>query len=255
MGPLPSGGWFAVDRDGHVAFFDPRTTGAVPRDAPNGLETHLARAATPTEAVLELEGRLLPGLEAAADELHAPVSRRLPRPVVLFLGSTAPVRDDLDRGRALLARCAFGTAVVYERLPAETSRRIHAERACLGCFHEPAEDRTDPAQLGIFSYVHLCDGWIAGPYGRRAATTVALTIEKLGADAVRLARGRRFDAFCFADVPHLQPLDWARCTATVPARLEVDGKTVRPVPGREAEYRQFFLPRHRRDPRFVIERV
>ena len=255
MGLFPSEGWLAVDRDGHLAFFDPRTTGAVPREAPNGLDAFIAKKAAPTEAVLELEGRLLPGLEAAADELHAPWSRPLARPAVLFLGSTAAVRADLDAKRALLARGGFGAAVLYERLPAATAARIHEDRACRGCFHEPGDERVDPAQLGVFSYVHLCDGWVAGPYGRRASPTIPLSIDKLGAEAVKIARGRRFDAFCFADVPHLQPLDWARCHATVPARLEIDGFTVRPIPGRENEYRQFFLPRHRRDPRFLIERV
>lgn len=254
MGPFPAGAWFAVDRDGHIALFDPRNTGAVPREAPNGLAAAIARAGAPTEAVLELEGRLLPGLDAAADELHAPWSRPLARPVVMFLGSTSAVRADLDAKRALLARGAFGAAVLYERLPPLVARRVHEERACLGCFHEPEDERTDPAQLGLFSYVHLCDGWVAGPYGRRASPTIPLTVEKLGSEAVKLARGRRFDAFCFADTPHLQPLDWARCTASVPARLEIDGRTVRPIPGRESEYRQFFLPRHRRDPRFFIER-
>lgn len=255
MGLFPVEGWLAVDRDGHLAFFDPRNTGAVPREAPNGLEPSIARAARPTEAVLEIEGRLLPGLEAAADELHTPWSRPLARPVVLFLGSTSAVRADLHSKRAHVARGPFGTTVVYERLPRDIAARVHEEKACLGCFHEPEDERTDPATLGLFSYLHLCDGWVAGPYGRRASPTVPLTIERLGPAAVQLARGRRFDAFCFADVPHLQPLDWARCVATVPAFLAIDGKTVRPIPGRESEYRQFFLPRHRRDPRFLVERV
>lgn len=253
------GDWFAVDRDGHVALFEGGRSGAIPRWAAQGRERFgallpsLARAAVVTDPLFELEGRLLPGLEASADDLHAPLESPAERPVVLFLTSVDPIAADIAAGRATPVRGTLGSAAAFERLPPETAQRVHAAGACLGCFFEREEDQIEPAQLGLFSYRHLTDGWVAGPYGRRAIPATAMRVHQLPAGIREELIAQRFET-CFQDEVHLQPVDHARCNSAVSAYLCLDGRTVRPIPGRESEYRQFFLPRHRRDPRFLIER-
>jgi hypothetical protein len=252
-----SSGWLAVDRCGHVAHFDAGVSGAIPREAPKSRpkilveETPPDRALFVSEVVYELEGRLLPGLEAGADELHgARDSNGVPG--VVFVTSASLLAGEIARHEAIKVRSTLGTAVVFERLPVKTLRRLHEIGACVACFLEPPEAFVEPAQYGIFSYVHLCDSWVAGPYGMRARPAIPVRVQDLPSMR-ELQRARRIESLCFGQTRHLQPLDHARCHSSAPAYLEVDGKTVRPIPGRENEYRQFFLPRHRRDPRFLIE--
>lgn len=250
--------WFAVDRCGHVAHLDSGVSGAVPggggRDGASyaDLLAALARSAPVTEPVFEVEGRLLPGLEAAADDLHVLESGS---PVLAFVPSLASVSAEVALGEAVPVRAALGAAAIFERLPAVLSARLHGPGgACLGCFSEPDADRVDPSQFGLFSYRHLCDSWLAGPYGRRTRPSASLLIHQLPVELRGRLTALRFERVCFAEEPHLQPLDHFRCHATPPAWLDVGGRTVRPIRGRELEYRQFFFPRHRRDPRFLIER-
>src|SRR4051794_40197499 len=54
-------GWFAVDRDGHVAYFYSREAGAVPaearREEPTATLHELEALVSPTEPIYELRGR------------------------------------------------------------------------------------------------------------------------------------------------------------------------------------------------------
>ena len=248
--------WFAVDRDGHLAHLSSGICGAVPGGAGRGgasLETllaPLARAANVTATVHDLEGRLLPGFETGGEDLHAPAGAG---PVLVFMPGLDVIAAEIAAGLAEPLRASFGAAAIFDRLPRATSQRLHAGRGCLACFTEPDDERVDPARFGLFSYGHLCDSWIAGPYGRRSRPAVALMVHQLPAVLKPAFTAFRFDGLCFAETPHLQPLDHFRCHATPPAYLAVDGKTVRPIRGREPEYRQFFFPRHRRDPRYLVE--
>ena len=250
--------WFAVDRDGHLAHLASGVSGAIPGGAGQGAGSFdailapLARAAPVTESVYELEGRLLPGLEAAGDDLHA--AGTASGPVTVFLPDVELVETEIASGLAVPVRASFGAAAHFDRLPRATAQRLHGEGGCLGCFAEPEDDRVDPSRFGLFSYRHLCDSWIAGPYGRRTRPAASLLVHQLPSDLRALVTAYRFERVCFAEEAHLQPLDHFRCHATPPAYLDVDGKSVRPIRGREMEYRQFFFPRHRRDPRFLVER-
>ena len=257
---MPTNGtdWFAVDRDGHLAHLSSGVSGAVPGGAGQGLGSFdavlgaLARVASVTESVFELEGRLLPGLDAVGDALHAPASASQ---VLAFLPSLETVSSEVASGNAAPVRASFGAAALFDRMPRATAARLHAPGGgCLGCFAERDDDRVDPSRFGLFSYRHLCDSWIAGPYGRRTRPAASLLVHQLPAELRPRFTALRFERVCFADAPHLQPLDHFRCHATPPAFLAVDGKTVRPIRGREMEYLQFFFPRHRRDPRFLVER-
>lgn len=256
---LPIGtDWFAVDRDGHLAHLSSGLSGAVPGGAGLGLGSFdailgaLARVASVTESVFELEGRLLPGLDAVGDDLHALAS---PGPVLAFLSSLEAISTEVALGLAAPVRASFGAAALFDRMPRATAARLHGGGGgCLGCFSESDDDRVDPSRFGLFSYRHLCDSWIAGPYGRRTRPAASLLVHQLPAELRPRLTALRFERMCFAESPHLQPLDHFRCHATPPAYLAVDGKSVRPIRGRELEYRQFFFPRHRRDPRFLVER-
>lgn len=254
----PGTDWFAVDGDGHLAHLSAGISGAVPGGAGRGAGSFptvmaaVSRVASITQPVHELEGRLLPGLEAAGDDLHAATGAG---PALVFLPGIDLISRELAEGLAEPVRASFGAAAIFDRLPRATSQRLHAPGGCLACFSEPADEtRVDPSRFGLFSYGHLCDSWIAGPYGRRTRPSAALLVHQLPPALKPAFTAFRFDHLCFADEPYLQPLDHFRCHATPPAYLAADGKTVRPIRGRELEYRQFFFPRHKRDPRFLVER-
>lgn len=259
---MPQNGtdWFAVDRDGHLAHLSSGICGAFPGGAGRGagsfesLLAPLARAANVTPTVYELEGRLLPGLGAAGDDLHATASATTSGPVIVFVPGLDVVAAEIAAGYAEPVRASFGAAALFDPLPRGTYQRLHARGGCLGCFAERNDERVDPSRFGLFSYRHLCDSWVAGPYGRRTRPSAALLVHQLPSALREVFTPFRFGDVCFAEQMHVQPLDHFRCHATPPAYLAVDGKTVRPIRGRELEYRQFFFPRHRRDPRFDVER-
>jgi hypothetical protein len=46
----------------------------------------------------------------------------------------------------------------------------------------------------------------------------------------------RFDGLSFTETAHLQPLEHTDCVSWEAAYLDVTGKKVRPVPGREDDY-------------------
>jgi hypothetical protein len=46
----------------------------------------------------------------------------------------------------------------------------------------------------------------------------------------------RFDALCFADTVHIQPIEHMKCDSWEVAYLDSTGTKIRPIPGKEQEY-------------------
>src|SRR4051794_26355762 len=104
-------GWFAVDRDGHVAYFYSREAGAVPaearREEPTATLHELEALVSPTEPIYELQGRS----GVREDKAHhislfpdgrPPVLGDDPWSVLLFVTSLDAVREEIARGMAVL---------------------------------------------------------------------------------------------------------------------------------------------------------
>jgi hypothetical protein len=228
--------WFAVDRDGHVACFETGEAGAVPAGAFGGDEAaeliqRLEQLLPRGPAAYDLAGRRVPGREREGAE-HAHGSG-LNYPVLLFLKSLDPVQEALASGQAAQVPSAEGVAVTFQHLPPELGRRIHRAGDCLGCFFLFGHG---PAGQGLFEYSHLTENWISGPYGRVARPLQPLHVDQLPPDVREPVKQMRFDKLSFAEATHLQPVEHTECVSWEAAWLDVTGKKVRPMPGREGDY-------------------
>jgi hypothetical protein len=116
-------------------------------------------------------------------------------------------------------------------------RGIHDAGICRGCFEMGWEDsEVWTSRLGVFQYGHDEYG-ISHPYRRVHRPTRPLRVDQLPADLRATIERVRFDSICFAEAPQVQPIAQVPCEVYNNAYLDLDGKTVRPIPGREVDYR------------------
>ncbi len=108
--------------------------------------------------------------------------------------------------------------------------------------HRPARDvppdDTGLACHGCFEYSHVPHG-IAGPYALDSSPEQPLHIDELPPHLRKLVAGVRFD-LRFVETPDLQPAEHAECQAWGAAYLDVTGKHIRPIRGKEQEYGQIY---------------
>jgi hypothetical protein len=245
--------WFAVDRDGYIAVFDTGESGAMPEVGVNGDDAY------------ELRDRLT-GLAPAGDVLYDPRGQNLADtptgplpehefPALVFLSSLAPAQMDIEAGRATVVRATDGYAVVYARLAADQARRLNESGAVTAwAYHYAAEQGEGGlARHGIYEYTHLCENWIAGPYGRDRVPARRLHIDQLPPDLRRALKGAQLRDVSFSVTPQIQPMEHWPCASWEPGWLGTDG-VVRPVAGREDEYSdmvgemQAEMPQYRFEP-------
>jgi hypothetical protein len=244
--------WFAVDRDGHVAWFYSGEDGAVPRAAASDAEGDALRT------LLEGLPANLPGLDLmtwlgegeGSEERHVDWATHRPKGWdwhLLFLESLDPIEGQLDEeeSQCLSVPAPVGFAVLIQGLPKALAKRLHKAGACLGCFG-PIDYDELPGHLGLFTYATEGGPWGASPYGRVRAPQTPLRVEDLDAELREALSGMRFDGLCFAETERLQPVDHASCEAWGDVYVDLDGKTLRPIPGREGRYRQFYEEMSRR---------
>src|SRR5262249_31913302 len=110
--------FFAIDRDGHVAIFDTGEAGAVPANALAGdedCEIRQQRAQLPRVGILyDPRGHLLPHRSPQGPG-HAGL-RGSEHPILMFLTSLDPVRDEIAAGRAAEVQATEGAAVLFPTL-------------------------------------------------------------------------------------------------------------------------------------------
>jgi hypothetical protein len=233
--------WFAVDRDGHVAMFDTGEAGAVPISAEfledcTALLEQITQAASPTDAVHDLRGRLQPGDREVP---HYSMQRGdQAGAAMFFLKSLDSVKAEIERKQGLVFPAVEGHAVALFQPSNQLVQKLHKDGQCLGCFwywhntDPDAEDvHRDVARLGIFSYSHLTENWISGPYGREKLPRKPLHVDQLPPAARKTVKQMKFGSLCFAETPHIQPAEFDDCASWEAAYLSSDGKTIRPVPG------------------------
>lgn len=238
--------WFAVDRDGHVGGLQSNGAGAAPAARPRlrGQDQERLcqglRAGLPECPVTyDLAGRIVPGpLHEGTD--HWGENLPTPQLLLMFLRSLDLVADEIARARAVAHPATEGWAVIFTSLSPELARKIHEAGDCLACFrHSDYSEYCDLADRGVFSYEQLLGDWLPGPYGRQRIPARPVHIDQLPPDVREVIARVRFEGFCFAETVYLQPAEHMPCDAMNAGYLSADGQTLRPMPGEEAEYRDF----------------
>jgi hypothetical protein len=243
--------WFAVDRDGRVAYFSTGEAGAMPEDAADNEELYEALNALPKRGEEIVEPyRHLPSddaPEAVPHEGPTYVSDDRSTSITTMLADVAPVRGEIEAGRARVLRAAVGWAVHFPEMTAAMVKHLHDEKLCRGCFldyrsyggdDEDGEGSRDSlATRGIFVYSHTCENWISEPYGREASPSMPISVDDLPAEVrgqlVRLP-------VSFADEPYIQPAEHVPCASWEAAWLETDGRHVHAFEGQEDEVEQMY---------------
>jgi hypothetical protein len=235
--------WFAVDSDGHVAMFSSREAGAVPLLAFSGDETYevrqrLYKLLPGGDMIHDLAGRVLPSLPTIPlTDVYG-----IGEVILMFLTSLDPVRPALQGGRAREVRATEGAAVIFRGITSEELDGYKAApefRGCVALFYDLVEEGEERerslAEHGVFEYEHLTENWISGPYGRESLPVRPIHVDQLPPD-LRDRVGRLRLKLRFADTTHIQPVELARCASWEQAYLDVTGKHIRPIPGKEDEY-------------------
>jgi hypothetical protein len=232
--------WFAVDRDGHVGYFSTGEAGAMPAsgvnsDSANELLDRLIETLPRGEAIHDPSGHAMPGQTAGFGDLPAGQNY----PVLVFLSSLAPIQTDIEAGRAVPVRATREYAVVLPTVPADLGRRLQEAGVVRGwTFYfprTPGGERTDPAQVGLYEYGHLCENWISGPYGRERIPARPLRVDQLPPAVRRQLKEATLTGLSFAEATYLQPAEHWECGSWEPGWLGLDG-VARPFAGRESEF-------------------
>lgn len=226
--------WFAIDRDGKVAVFSTGEAGAFPTSA------YSEDGFAGMEDLPALGGprRMPPTAVRAGESLHrVRPGSRVAFGGLFFLRSAEPLAAELASGRATLVPTEPGVVAARVKAPDEALlARLHGEGGpCLGCdmvYGELSEDATAAAR-GLYVFEHTCENWIAGPYVLTAKPTVPLDAAALPAEL--RDKAVTFDGR-FDEAPRIQPMNHWPSEAWGAAWLDQDGRTVRPVPGREDDY-------------------
>jgi hypothetical protein len=246
--------WFAVDKDGHVAYFSSGEAGAVPVDSltmePAEADPLGALSPRPgNDVIYDLESRRPPGATPEASHWRFTARRDDPElgPVLMFVPTADVARAELAQGLAVEAKASAGVALKFRSLPRLVSDRLHAAGQCLGCFIDfsllgdgEEDSAPSPGRLGIFVYDHLCENWIAGPYGRKERPSAPITVDELPASLRDQLSQVRLPLVSFAEAALIQPIEHVPCEAWGYAQLGSDLRTVRQVPGRGEEYGEHF---------------
>jgi hypothetical protein len=227
--------WFAVDRDGHIGYFETGESGAMPEvgicgDDAYEVRDRLARMLPAGDVLFDPGGRTLPGESVGPLPDHG-------FPALVFLSHLAPAQSDVEAGRATVVRATEGYAVAYRQLTAAQARRLRDSGAVTAwAYHY--DDPAGPGGLarhGIYEYTHLCENWIAGPYGREQIPARRVHVDQLPPDIRKPLKEARLLDRSFSVTPHIQPMEHWPCQSWEPGWLGTDG-VVRPVPGRGDEY-------------------
>lgn len=279
--------WFAVDKDGHVAAFDSAEGGAVPNEALNDQQgaidpfAEVSSHSQPCSLIYTLDDLRSP---LSAPQQHVqPYRRRRPipppswidrfkaalgggkpsapaapsdegeevlsGPVVLLPTDRSVVAAPLAERVAVEIKCSHGLAVLFENMPIELYRSIHAREQCLGCYFvyslEYGHEDFPPqhSERGIYLY-SCCESQMAAPYGRHTIPERPLTVDQLPADLRTKLAKVAFADLSFAETPYIQPVSHFPCFTWDGAYIDEDWQTFRANPGQEAEYGEMYRNFH-----------
>jgi len=220
--------WFAVDACGHVAAASTGEAGALPGPfRPQeidrlALQEAIARVAPPGDVVLDLAAQSL-GDVVGPHRLWGDQ----PRDALVFVDRLEDLSALLASHHGRVVPAVAGVAAVLPAVTPAVLSRLHADGRCRACsWVWTPFDRDRPAALGLFEYQHLCENWIAGPYGL-VRPRHPLKLGQLPPEVASVAEWVVFEGLCFADHPLLQPADHVPCATWGAPYLSADGRTVR----------------------------
>jgi hypothetical protein len=105
--------------------------------------------------------------------------------------------------------------------------------------HNLSEDQL-PDREKLFVYeTGMMDEGLADCYHRGQKPKQPLHVDQLPPDVRQAVKAATFETLDFNTAKVIQPVELTDCGTWDPAYLASDGRTVRPVPGREAEYAEF----------------
>lgn len=223
--------WFAVDKDGRVAAFQSGEAGAVPEEAYLGEDSPpLEELPVTGEAV-----RVAP-LPPWPHEVQHGVRADYAQAAVFHVRDEEAFTAEVAAGKAVRVPSAGTVAFRVEKPDAALVERLHAGGACLACAYTFEDaDETVAASRGLYAYEHVTENWVAGPYRLVAKPSKPARLEELPKEVREnaIAFDGRFDE---AGLVHPNTL-WP-CESWQAAWIDLDGKTVRPIPGREDDYEE-----------------
>lgn len=213
-------GWFAVDRDGHVAYFESGEAGAVPTDA--FLDDHV-------ETLEQLEN--VPLVEALAEVRPGTHVDYCLGTLVMLLADGAQPPDG-----AVAVTTSHGRGWRVD-MPDDRCKALHARGGCAGCANASLVDDefVDAGRRGLYVYDHDASNGngIAGAYSRTSSPAQPATAAALPAEVTE--RAVRFDGR-FAETIAIQPVEHWPSEAWGASYLASDNRTVAAIPGKEEEY-------------------
>lgn len=221
--------WFAVDRDGRVAAFESGEAGAVPSVA------YLGEDYPPVEE-LPVTGEAIRVAPVPPWKFETPhlVTGAARHPAIFHVRDERAMADEVAAGRAARVPSQGSVAYRVEEPSAALVARLHASGDCLGCgqvYEEALESLA--AERGLYVYEHTTENWAAGPYRLVAKPSHPATVDALPEEArVKVAR---FDGR-FDDTGLLHPMHLGPCESWGAAWIDLDAKTVRPIPGAAGDY-------------------
>jgi hypothetical protein len=137
-----------------------------------------------------------------------------------------------EAGSMPLAAGAGGEGAVDDMLRALGSKQTQE-----GLDYDEAAVGRELARLGLHVYQDASD-FFSGPYRRAHKPKKPLHVDQLPPELRDDVKAMRFDGLSFAEKKVLQPCQYTDGVAWSSAYVAEDGKTVRPIPGHEKEYRK-----------------
>jgi len=144
--------------------------------------------------------------------------------VLAFLGAGAHVDDLAARPQVRRMPSTTGEALVFWRADRALFDELHARGACRWCRHAWRVELERGSARGLYTYQHVTENWIAGPYARLCVPESPRRVDELPAVVRETALG--FDGR-FAELAALQPAEHWPCRAHRDIWLASDFETTR----------------------------
>jgi hypothetical protein len=119
----------------------------------------------------------------------------------------------------------------------EVLRALGSKQTAEGLDYDEEAIGRELARLGLHVYEDASE-WFSGPYQRAHKPRKPLHVDQLPPALRDDIKAMRFDGLSFAEKKLLQPCEYTKGVAWSAAYVAEDGKTVRPIPGFEEDYRK-----------------
>ena len=164
--------------------------------------------------------------------------------ILMQLGNIGDDLSALCQSDMILRNTDDGCVLWADTMSLRQFVDLHRGKKCVRCV-EPARSRDAndavSAALGLYYFEPVEDELPNCPYEKLRSPTRPLSINDLPPDLGGVLSKIQFGSIDFGDLVRVQPIEFVPCECNISplgpnAFLSTDMKTLRPVPGREAEY-------------------